>query len=88
MPQITIYTIATCPYCLRAKALLREKKLAFTEIPVDGDPQARQDMAAKAQGRRTVPQIFFDGVHIGDSDELLELARNGKLDLLLAGEAR
>lgn len=86
MPDITIYTTATCPYCLRAKALLREKKLAFTEIPVDGDPQARLEMAAKANGRRTVPQIFFDGVHVGDSDELQDLARTGKLDLLLAGE--
>ncbi|HUB65457.1 MAG TPA: glutaredoxin 3 [Methylocella sp.] len=87
MPQITIYTTATCPYCRRAKELLRRKDLAFTEIKVDGDPAARKDMAARAHGRMTVPQIFFDGVHIGDSDELHELARNGKLDLLLAGEA-
>jgi glutaredoxin 3 len=85
MPQITIYTTATCPYCLRAKDLLRKKKLAFTEIAVDGDAGARQEMTTRARGYRTVPQIFFDNIHIGDSDELHELARNGKLDLLLAG---
>lgn len=85
MPEITIYTTAACPYCIRAKDLLRKKSLAFTEIAVDGDAEARKVMAARAHGRRTVPQIFFDGVHIGDSDDLHELARNGKLDLLLAG---
>ena len=88
MPQITIYTTATCPYCFRAKELLRQKKLAFTEIAVDGDPEARREMAAKAQGRRTVPQIFFNDVHIGNSDELHALARSGKLNVLLAGGAQ
>jgi glutaredoxin 3 len=88
MPQITIYTTATCPYCRRAKDLLREKKLAFTEIAVDGDAEARRGMAARARGRMTVPQIFFDNMHIGDCDELHELARNGKLDLILAGAAQ
>jgi glutaredoxin 3 len=85
MPHITIYTTMSCPYCLRAKKLLREKNLTYTEIPVDGDPVARAQMTALAHGRRTVPQIFCDGVHIGDSDELHDLERNGKLDLLLAG---
>jgi glutaredoxin 3 len=85
MPHITIYTTATCPYCRRAKELLRKKKLTFTEIPVDGDPQARHEMSAKAHGRKTVPQIFFDDNHIGDCDELRELDRRGKLDELLAG---
>jgi glutaredoxin 3 len=88
MPEITIYTTAACPYCRRAKDLLRQKNLAFTEIAVDGDPQARREMAAKAHGRTTVPQIFFDGVHVADCDELHELALSGKLDLLLAGETQ
>lgn len=88
LPQITIYTTVACPYCLRAKSLLRKMNLAFTEIPVDDDAGAREEMSARAHGRRTVPQIFFDGVHIGDSDELHELARNGQLDLLLAGETQ
>lgn len=85
MPQITIYTTMACPYCQRAKNLLRKKNLAFTEIPVDGDAGARQEMTARAHGRMTVPQIFFGDSHIGDSDELHELDRNGKLDLLLGG---
>jgi glutaredoxin 3 len=85
MPLITIYTTMACPYCRRAKDLLRKKNLAFTEIPVDGDPAARKEMTVRARGRTTVPQIFFDGIHIGDSDELHDLDRDGKLDLLLAG---
>jgi len=87
MPDITIYTTALCPYCIRAKSLLRKKKLAFKEIPVDDDPRARAELIAKARGRMTVPQIFFDGVHIGDCDELHELDRSGKLDELMAGIA-
>jgi glutaredoxin 3 len=85
MLDITIYTTAACPYCLRAKALLREKNLTFKEIAVDGNPEARREMTLRAGGRKTVPQIFFDGAHIGDCDELHELDRNGKLDKLLAG---
>ncbi len=88
MPNVTIYTTATCPYCRRAKALLRKKNLAFEEIAVDDDPQARREMTARAHGRKTVPQIFFDGLHIGDCDALHELDRTGKLDELLAGIAR
>lgn len=85
MPQITIYTTATCPYCRRAKELLKRKNFSFTEIPVDGDPKARQLMSLKAHGRTTVPQIFFDGRHIGDCDELHELDREGRLDEILTG---
>ncbi|MGQ0443838.1 MAG: glutaredoxin 3 [Beijerinckiaceae bacterium] len=85
MPQITVYTTATCPYCLRAKDLLRKKKLAFTEIAVDDDLWARRNMMERAHGRMSVPQIFFDDIHIGDCDELHELDRDGRLDKLLAG---
>ena len=85
MPQITVYTTAACPYCRRAKNLLRKKNLAFTEIAVDGDPRTRREMTARAHGRMSVPQIFFDDIHIGDCDELHELARGGKLDRLLEG---
>lgn len=85
MPDVTIYTTASCPYCHRAKALLRKKKIAFAEIAVDGDSAARKVMTVRAHGRKTVPQIFFDGTHIGDCDELHELDRDGKLDKLLAG---
>lgn len=88
MPQIEIYTTATCPYCRRAKQLLREKSLDFTEIPVDNDPPARMKMMERANGRMTVPQIFIDDMHIGGCDELYELNYGGKLDLLLADLAR
>jgi glutaredoxin 3 len=88
MPQITIYTTATCSYCRRAKELLRKKNLVFTEIPVDGDVDARRAMMQKANGRMTVPQIFFDDLHIGGCDELYELAADGKLDVLLADSAQ
>jgi glutaredoxin 3 len=88
MPQITIYTTATCSYCRRAKELLRKKNLDFTEIPVDGDGEARMRMMERANGRMTVPQIFFDETHIGGCDELYELHYGGKLDLLLADLAR
>ena len=80
MPQITVYTTAACPYCRRAKDLLRKKNLAFTERR----PRTRRD-TAKAHGRMSVPQIFFDDIHIGDCDELHELDRDGKLDELLDG---
>ncbi|MDQ6703026.1 MAG: glutaredoxin 3 [Pseudomonadota bacterium] len=85
MPQITVYTTAACPYCRRAKDLLCKKNLAFTEIAVDGDSRVRRDMTARAHGRMSVPQIFFNDIHIGDCDELHELDRDGKLDELLAG---
>ncbi len=85
MPRITVYTTATCPYCRRAKDLLRKKNLAYTEIAVDNDPRTRRDMMARAHGRIRVPQIFFDDIHIGDCDELYELDREGKLDELLDG---
>jgi glutaredoxin 3 len=85
MPQITVYTTAACPYCRRAKDLLRKKNLAFTEVAVDGDPRTRKYMTARAHGRRSVPQIFFDDIHIGDCDELPDLDRDGKLDGLLDG---
>jgi glutaredoxin 3 len=88
MPEITIYTTATCPYCRRAKDLLRKKNLDFTEIPVDGDGEARMRMMERANGRMTVPQIFFDDTHVGGCDDLYELHYDGKLDLLLADLAR
>ena len=88
MALIEIYTTATCPYCHRAKALLKRKGASFTEIPVDGDPAARAAMSERAGGARTVPQIFIDGRHIGGSDDLYALDARGGLDpLLAAGDA-
>ncbi|HLJ70926.1 MAG TPA: glutaredoxin 3 [Roseiarcus sp.] len=85
MPPITIYTTATCPYCLAAKALLRRKNAPFVEIGVDGDAKARAAMAERAHGRRTVPQIFIGERHIGGCDDLHALDAAGELDPLLAG---
>jgi glutaredoxin 3 len=88
MPEITIYTTQTCPYCRRAKELLTKKNLLFIEIPVDGDGEARMKMTERANGRTSVPQIFFDEMHIGGCDDLYELHYDGKLDILLADLAR
>jgi glutaredoxin 3 len=85
MPKVTIYTTPFCPYCHSAKALLKRKNVDFSEIDVSFDPQERQRMMARAQGRRSVPQIFIGETHVGGSDELHALERQGKLDPLLAG---
>jgi glutaredoxin 3 len=84
MPAVTIYTKAWCPYCDAAKDLLRSKNVAFEEISVDGDPQGQSAMAERANGRRTVPQIFIGENHVGGCDDLYALERAGKLDPLLA----
>jgi glutaredoxin 3 len=83
--SVVIYTKATCPYCHAAKALLAKKGVAFEEIGVDGDRAAQAAMAAKADGRSTVPQIFIGGAPVGGCDELYDLDGAGELDGLLAG---
>ena len=87
MPRIEIYATATCPYCIAAKALLTRKGAAFENIDVGADPDRRAEMMQRANGRRTVPQIFIDGRHIGGSDDLHALDRDGKLDALLGATA-
>jgi glutaredoxin 3 len=87
MPKVIIYTTAFCPYCHSAKSLLRRKNVEFSEIDVSYDAEERQRMTARANGRRTVPQIFIGDVHVGGSDELHALERQGKLDPLLVGAA-
>ncbi len=84
-PPITVYSASWCPYCQRAKSLLREKGLAFTEIDVDEDPQRRSEMIARS-GRRTVPQIFVGDRHVGGCDELYASDRSGELDRLVQGD--
>ena len=83
MPKITVYTTPWCSYCHSAKALLSRKGAAFEEIDVSHDPELRQYMTLKARGCRTVPQIFIGETHVGGSDELHELDREGGLDPLL-----
>ena len=83
MAKIEMYSTLFCPYCARARSLLQKKGVAFTDIDLDSDTARRDEMVARAGGRRTVPQIFIDGAHIGGSDELVSLDRAGKLDALL-----
>lgn len=81
-----MYTTSWCPYCEHARALLRAKGAAFDEISIETDPTQREVMIRRS-GRRTVPQLFIDGVHIGGSDDLYALDAAGGLDPLL-GAAR
>jgi glutaredoxin 3 len=87
MPPVDIYTTRWCGYCHAAKALLKRKGVAFTEIDVSGSSE-RQAMMKRAPGAMTVPQIFIGSVHIGGCDDLHELERAGKLDPLLAAESK
>jgi glutaredoxin 3 len=84
MPDVVIYTKSWCGYCTRAKALLARKGLAFTEIEISHDDALRDEMIARAGGRRTVPQIFIGERHVGGCDDLYQLESEGQLDALLA----
>ena len=86
MPVIEIYTTRSCSYCHAAKALLKRKGAAFTEIDLDRDRGRRAEMIERANGGRTVPQIFINSVHVGGCDELHALEAEGQLDSLLAGD--
>ncbi|TQS71288.1 glutaredoxin 3 [Rhodobacteraceae bacterium] len=85
MQRVEIYTTRTCPFCVTAKRLLDGKNVSYEETDVGGDPAVRQAMMARANGRRSVPQIFIGDTHVGGCDELQALDRSGKLDTLLAG---
>ncbi|MEA5571330.1 glutaredoxin 3 [Calothrix sp. UHCC 0171] len=82
--KVEIYTWRTCPFCIRAKALLKNKGVNFTEYSIDGDEDARDKMAERANGRRSLPQIFINDLHIGGCDDIHALDAQGKLDNLLA----
>jgi glutaredoxin 3 len=84
MPEVEIYTTEICPYCVRAKSLLSKKGVAYKEIDVTNDADLRDAMVRRAGGKRTVPQIFINGRHVGGSDELYALERKGELDQILA----
>lgn len=83
MAKIRIYTTPICPYCVRAKSLLKKKGADYEEIDVFMNCAARSEMESFAHGRRTVPQIFIGDHHVGGCDELYELERAGELDHLL-----
>jgi glutaredoxin 3 len=81
--HIVVYSTLLCPYCHRAKALLRQKGVVFTEIDVSMDVEKRAEMTKRANGRHTVPQIFVGEIHVGGCDDLYALDEAGKLDSLL-----
>lgn len=83
--RVEIYTWRFCPFCIRAKALLDSKGVAYEEYAIDGDQAARAAMAQRAEGRSSLPQIFIDDRGIGGCDELHSLERAGRLDPLLQG---
>ncbi|MBR0552000.1 glutaredoxin 3 [Stakelama marina] len=84
MAKVEIYSKMFCPYCIRAKRLLGGKDVEFTEYDITMGGEKRTEMIQRANGRTTVPQIFIDDRHIGGSDELVALDREGGLDPLLA----
>ena len=81
--NVEIYTWSSCPFCIRAKALLKKKGVEFTEYCIDGDEEARAKMSDRANGRTSVPQIFINDQHIGGCDDIYALDRSGGLDPLL-----
>jgi glutaredoxin 3 len=81
--KVEIYTWSTCPFCIRAKALLDRKGIEFTEYCIDGDEVARGQMAERSQGRRSLPQIFINDQHVGGCDDIHALDADGALDPLL-----
>jgi len=84
MPRIVLYTTRFCGFCLAAKRLLAKKGLDFDEIDVSFDDEKRAEMVARAEGARTVPQIFIRDRHMGGYVELVALDRTGELDAWLA----
>lgn len=82
MPKVEMYTKAMCPYCVRAKFLLKSKGVDIIDIPAAMDRDKRREMNERS-GRNTFPQIFINGKHVGGSDDLSALERSGQLDKLL-----
>ena len=81
--RVEIYATQSCPYCHAARGLLQKKGVDYKMIDVGREPGRRAEMTQRAQGRRTVPQIFIDGTHVGGSDDIHALDRQGKLDAML-----
>jgi glutaredoxin 3 len=84
MQSVKMYTTAVCPYCIRAKQLLKARGVEqIDEVRVDTNPEARDEMMSLTGGRRTVPQIFIGSTHVGGCDDLMALDRSGSLAPLL-----
>ena len=83
MQIVELYTKGHCPFCKRAKVLLSQKNVTFTDFEIDINPDLRPGMIERANGSSTVPQIFIGETHVGGCDELFALESTGKLDALL-----
>ena len=83
MAKVEIYTWQYCPFCIKAKSLLKQKGVNYIEHSIDGDQSAREVLANRSEGRTTVPQIFIDEKGIGGCDDLYELDQTNQLDDLL-----
>ena len=83
MKKVKIYTTPYCPFCIRAKQLLKGKNIDFKEIDLSEEPEKFDEMIKKSNGAKTVPQIFADDTHIGDCDYIHELDNKGELDKIL-----
>lgn len=86
-PKVEIYTWSRCPFCIRAKALLEQKGVEYVEYCIDGDEEARAAMSERAQGGRSLPQIFINGQHVGGCDDLYELEQQDQLEKMLQASA-
>lgn len=84
MAAVTIYTTVSCVFCLRAKEYLRSKGVAYEEVDVTGDEEARARLVERSSGQRTVPQIFVGEVHVGGYTDLVALDREGNFQPLLS----
>lgn len=84
MPRVEVYTKFFCPYCTRAKALLKSRGVEFEEYDISMGGPKRAEMLSRSNGGTTVPQIFIGDTHVGGSDDLAAADRDGRLDALLA----
>jgi len=85
MTTIEVYSGNFCPYCIRAKILLKKKGLEFVEYNVQAEPERRDEMLRRSGGARTVPQIFINNRHVGGCDDLYALERRKELDSWVKG---
>ncbi len=86
MVKIEVYSGNYCPYCVRAKSLLKQRQLKFVEYDVQEEPEKRVEMTKRAPGARTIPQIFINDRHVGGCDDLYALDRKGELDAWLGAQ--
>ena len=87
MANVEIFTSPYCGFCYRAKSLLRDKRVDFTELDIIFEPNRRSEMVSRSNGQSTVPQIFINSIHIGGCDELYALEYSGKLDSILEAKS-